>query len=1117
MTEYTHVESVQAATGVEVPVAGEDDPDVRSNSQCSIYDRAGNLLRENINSTYASAKKYKTSGKTAMLQFDELQMAFPKDMDKFTEDSPTDYWSDSAAATTDDVSSIENSTHDEGYRGKCVKFYDSGSTYNVQFPPNGTAMVDMTEYFLTTRPLWRAMLWTDVGGNAHTVNITFYDQSANSVQYQIAVDENDTLYEIDTWNDTPSAGSAAAVDWDDLDRVKIDTVTSDVPLFIDAMHFVSQILDGYYVKIEGGRPGEFEEEFWGEVVTTEILQDRSYSLRLHDFLRKADTSNKITKLFYSAVVDREELALTRFEINACTTATEFDWNDASGNDITVAQTAGNGYAGGDGTVGANDTTAKREGGGSIKVTTGAGYVGRIEDIRHDIGSGSEIDISKWLYLYVWHMCDAASQAIQFYIEDSSNNVSYWSITTNDVASFFLRSQITLDSPDGKDGANYADLTDIRYVGWRNLSNNNTVYNFDAIQGPQYSLLSQYPSSFPLVDLEYFRPVGAWSDYVQDSNKIYTLNSWIGQQFIADRIEPLRSIWMRVKGWAPGAAGDFVVEIRTNDDNAGSPQPSNIILPHASIATVSAALTADWGWKEFTFERPIDLAPGQLYWIVLKNISGDVNNYYYVKMCLDQAGNNLKVLDTLTKESVNDGAAWANTLTEDVAFVLNYDQWEPLKPELDYILTNDATGPRYATLIGKSNFSIVDNYNLAGEQGLGGADVPLIRATYFYGTINLSDVLDGLNDYVEGFINSVDTTGITDVTDIPLLVFDSLSVFEIWQQLCQLYNLEMYAVRNGTDKADVYFVDLAATTDEPVAFIVDADEWWGPDALNGDGEVIPIQPTSRYQTDQLQSYNDIVGIGNGVALHVKDRASLANYPNRQGHDIIRSDITDINQLWDVVLAELLINEMPKKLRTIITTGSHAFDTNDLVWVYHSKSLTRKQAYVVEEIDQEYHAQSRWQSRATLQSYDENLGQSQQRETARRIVLDRISSDMFVPVKKNYIVNCYDDSATVGAITDAWMRVGTGGNPVATADTSLQTPVGTAVKCEVAEDTIKDRGTYRTFVATFLGTDIGTAKVDEVQLFSDADLRTSIGYATLNPLEYDVFKGGSITVCFDADES
>lgn len=83
-------------------------------------------------------------------------------------------------------------------------------------------------------------------------------------------------------------------------------------------------------------------------------------------------------------------------------------------------------------------------------------------------------------IQIWEQCaDANSSSLQFYLKDSSNNESYWDITTNATSGTWQQDEITLASPDSNNGSD-ADLSDITEWGFKGLDASKTYY-FDKIQ------------------------------------------------------------------------------------------------------------------------------------------------------------------------------------------------------------------------------------------------------------------------------------------------------------------------------------------------------------------------------------------------------------------------------------------------------------------------------------------------------------------------------------------------------------------------------------------------------------------------------------------------------------
>jgi len=87
------------------------------------------------------------------------------------------------------------------------------------------------------------------------------------------------------------------------------------------------------------------------------------------------------------------------------------------------------------------------------------------------------DISGFYELRVWVRANATSQ-IQFFVQDSSGNRSYWDINISS-ADTWNRYSLILSSPDGNNGSP-ADLSDITSIGYQSLDASIT-YLFDLIE------------------------------------------------------------------------------------------------------------------------------------------------------------------------------------------------------------------------------------------------------------------------------------------------------------------------------------------------------------------------------------------------------------------------------------------------------------------------------------------------------------------------------------------------------------------------------------------------------------------------------------------------------------
>lgn len=85
-----------------------------------------------------------------------------------------------------------------------------------------------------------------------------------------------------------------------------------------------------------------------------------------------------------------------------------------------------------------------------------------------------VNLESFTSIKLWERSSGTSDAIKFYVEDSSGNQSYWDITTNGSADTWQQDTLTVASPDGNNGTD-ADLTDITDFGFQSLDASTTYY------------------------------------------------------------------------------------------------------------------------------------------------------------------------------------------------------------------------------------------------------------------------------------------------------------------------------------------------------------------------------------------------------------------------------------------------------------------------------------------------------------------------------------------------------------------------------------------------------------------------------------------------------------------
>jgi len=122
-----------------------------------------------------------------------------------------------------------------------------------------------------------------------------------------------------------------------------------------------------------------------------------------------------------------------------------------------------------------EKTVNNEGIACLKVVVDA--TGNREVLRTNLSTA--VDLSDFTQLGTWIKClGTASSIIQFVLEDSSGNQSYWNLTTYSVANTWLQGSVILASPDSDNGT-AATLSDIVSYGWKGLDASETYY-FDTI-------------------------------------------------------------------------------------------------------------------------------------------------------------------------------------------------------------------------------------------------------------------------------------------------------------------------------------------------------------------------------------------------------------------------------------------------------------------------------------------------------------------------------------------------------------------------------------------------------------------------------------------------------------
>lgn len=90
-----------------------------------------------------------------------------------------------------------------------------------------------------------------------------------------------------------------------------------------------------------------------------------------------------------------------------------------------------------------------------------------------------LDLSLFSSLTLWERVNVASSEFQFYLKDSSANISYWDITSNATLSTYQQDTLDLTTPDSNSGTP-CDLTDIVEIGFLGLDASKT-YLFDTIK------------------------------------------------------------------------------------------------------------------------------------------------------------------------------------------------------------------------------------------------------------------------------------------------------------------------------------------------------------------------------------------------------------------------------------------------------------------------------------------------------------------------------------------------------------------------------------------------------------------------------------------------------------
>jgi len=121
----------------------------------------------------------------------------------------------------------------------------------------------------------------------------------------------------------------------------------------------------------------------------------------------------------------------------------------------------------------SDSAVEQEGTYNLKAVTDG-------TSNREFGRTLSVNLSAFTSITLWERSSQTSDTIQFYLEDSGGDQSYWDLTTNASADTYQQDTITLASPDSNSGT-AADLSDIVEYGWRQLTASKTYY-FDTTKG-----------------------------------------------------------------------------------------------------------------------------------------------------------------------------------------------------------------------------------------------------------------------------------------------------------------------------------------------------------------------------------------------------------------------------------------------------------------------------------------------------------------------------------------------------------------------------------------------------------------------------------------------------------
>jgi hypothetical protein len=122
---------------------------------------------------------------------------------------------------------------------------------------------------------------------------------------------------------------------------------------------------------------------------------------------------------------------------------------------------------GTGVTVATEATIKYNGNFALKLT--------IDGTGDRIASKTQtLDLSNFDSVTLWERVDVASSAFKFYVKDTSNNISYWDITSNGTISTWQQDTLDLSTPDSDSGTP-ADLTIIASWGFSGLDASKNYY------------------------------------------------------------------------------------------------------------------------------------------------------------------------------------------------------------------------------------------------------------------------------------------------------------------------------------------------------------------------------------------------------------------------------------------------------------------------------------------------------------------------------------------------------------------------------------------------------------------------------------------------------------------